>query len=196
MLRNAYGDTIHEQIRDPLTLIMKQRLYKPLLAGCALIFMLTTALADVDVPVGSDLQHDGQQALDKKLPILLVFTAIDCSYCELLEEEFLEPMLLGGEYDGRIIIRKIVLDNGSRLKDFSGTMRDATSLSDQYRAFVTPTLLFVDGNGVAQAARMLGINTPELFGGYLDDCIETAWLNIRDIDSPNRPVSCLTSTQH
>lgn len=171
---------------------MSQRLYKAVLLLCAL-FCATFVQADVEVPVGSDLQADGLLADSRKLPILLVFTAIDCGYCELLEDEFLEPMLLGGEYDDLVIIRRVVLDNGSRLSDFKGQRRDATALADQYRAFVTPTLLFVDGHGNELAARMLGINTPEMFGGYLDDCIRTAWLNIRSLDGPNRPVSCLRS---
>ena len=145
----------------------------------------------MDIPVGSDLQADGRQAVERQLPILLVFSAIDCTYCDLLEEEFLEPMLLGGEYADKVIIRKLVLDNGSRLTDFSGRRRDATEVSTDYRVFVTPTLLFVDGSGRELAARMLGINTIEMFGGYLDDCIETALIELRGLDTKNRPITCL-----
>ena len=141
--------------------------------------------------MGEDLQATGKVADHHRLPILLVFTAIDCGYCEMLEEEFLEPMLLGGDYQDRVIMRKVVLDNGSRLTDFSGQRRDATALSDDYRVFVTPTLLFVDSAGTERAGRMLGINTPELYGGYLDDCIETAMLNVRGVDKSRWPISCL-----
>jgi thioredoxin-related protein len=159
---------------------MKQ-LYKPAVFGCVLLWLVTTALrAETDVPIARNLQADGQLAHDRRLPILLAFSAIECSYCELLEEEFLQPMLLGGEYRDRIMIRKLVLDNGSRLADFSGKPVDATLLSDRYRVYVTPTILFVDENGTELAERMVGINTPELFGGYLDDCIETARLIIRN----------------
>ena len=149
----------------------------------------------MDVPVGSDLQADGRLAAERQLPILLVFSAIECDYCELLEEEFLRPMLLSGEYADKVIIRKLVLDNGSRLTDFSGRQRDATEVSADYRVFVTPTLLFVDGSGRELAARMLGINTIEMFGGYLDNCIETALLEVRGLDPPDRPVTCLLETE-
>lgn len=145
--------------------------------------------------MGDDLQATGKIADHQRLPILLVFTAIDCGYCEMLEEEFLEPMLLGGDYQDRVIMRKVVLDNGSRLTDFSGQRRDATALSDDYRVFVTPTLLFVDSAGEERAGRMLGINTPELYGGYLDDCIETAMLNVRGVDKSRWPISCLETRQ-
>jgi len=158
-----------------------KRLYKPAVFGCALLWLLSTALrAETEVPIAANLQADGQLAHNRQLPILLVFSAIECGYCELLEEEFLQPMLLGGEYRDKIIIRKLVLDNGSRLADFSGKPIDATRLSDHYRVYVTPTILFVNENGTELAERMVGINTPELFGGYLDDCIETAWLMIRN----------------
>ena len=136
--------------------------------------------AEVAVPLAFDLQADGLLAQQKQLPILLTFTAIDCHYCDLLEEEFLQPMLLSGEYGDKIIIRKLVLDNGSRLMDFSGQQVNATRLSDSYRVTVTPTILFVDESGVELAQRMVGINTLDMFGGYLDDCIETAWLMIRN----------------
>ena len=158
--------------------------------------MLLSAQAEVDVPVATDLQADGSLAADRRLPILLAFSAINCGYCELLEEEFLQPMLLGGEYEDRIIIRKIVLDDGSRLTGFNGQRRDATSLSDHYRVFVTPTLLFVDSSGRELTGRMLGINTPELFGSYLDDCIDTALMIVRGTDSAQWPSSCLVGTQH
>ena len=78
--------------------------------------------------------------------------------------------------------RKLVLDNGSSVIDFNGKAIDATRLSDHYRVFVTPTILFVDANGRELAERMVGINTPELYGGYLDVCIETALLGIRNPD--------------
>jgi thioredoxin-related protein len=160
---------------------MKRPLYKPAVFGCALLWLLAGTLqAEVLVPVAKDLQHEGRQAQDRQLPIMLTFSADDCSYCELLEEDFLQPMLLSGEYQDRIIIRKLILDDGSSVNDFSGKDIEATRLSDHYRVFVTPTILFVDGAGRELAERMVGINTPELFGGYLEVCIDTARASIRN----------------
>ena len=161
---------------------MKQ-LYKAVVYGCAFLSLAAEASgADVQVPVATDLQRDGAHALEQYLPILLAFSADECSYCEMLEEDFLEPMLLGGDYRDKIIIRKLILDNGSSAINFNGRAIDATQLSDEYRVFVTPTILFVDANGKELAERMVGINTPELYGGYLDVCIETALLSIRNPD--------------
>lgn len=159
---------------------LMQGLYKRVVAGCILFWLAPVMpAAEVEVPVAEDLQQLGAQARHLRLPILLSFSALACSYCDLLEEEFLEPMLLSGEYTDKIIIRKLVVDNGSRVGDFAGRQTDASLLSDRYRIFVTPTILFLDADGHELAERMVGINTPEMFGGYLDNCIETALLGIR-----------------
>jgi len=159
-------------------------LYKRVLCGCVLLWLSTAVVrAEIVVPVAENLRHIGEQARAGRLPILLSFSAIHCSYCELLEEEFLRPMLLSGEYDDKIIMRKLLLDNGSPITDFTGNTRAATLLSDHYRVHITPTILFVDADGKEVAERIIGINTLELFGGYLDDCIDTALLAVRNPDA-------------
>jgi len=150
----------------------------------------TTATASVDVPYGTDLQHDGKQALDRHLPILLVFSAVNCGYCHQLEDEFLKPMLISGEYTDKVIIRRLLLDTGQHTIDFDGTQQEAAAIASRYRAWLTPTIVFIDGNGRELAKRMIGINTPELFGGYLDACIDTALLKLRQPDSPIRYAGC------
>jgi thioredoxin-related protein len=160
---------------------MKRALYKPAVFGCALLWLLAESLqAEVRVPVARDLQQEGSQAQARQLPIMLTFSADECSYCEQLEEDFLQPMLLSGEYEDRVIIRKLILDDGSSVSDFSGTATEATRISDRYRVFVTPTILFVDSKGRELAERIVGINTPELYGGYLDACVDTARASIRN----------------
>lgn len=168
-----------------------KRLYRLALFVAASLWLAINALrADVTVPVAADLQQLGDQALSRELPILLTFTSLICSYCELLEQDFLQPMLLSGEYRDRVMIRKLELGPGTSVTDFKGKKIMASELSSRYRVFVTPTLLFVDGNGRELAERIVGINTPELFGGYLDDCIETALLHIRDPEAAARMSGC------
>jgi thioredoxin-related protein len=170
---------------------MIRQLFYLLVAASAVINLAAQpAVASVDVPYGTDLQQDGHEARDRKLPILLVFSAVACTYCRQLEDEFLEPMLISGEYTDKVIIRRLLLDIGQHPTDFDGVQRDATSIATRYRAWVTPTIVFVDGTGREVAERITGINTPELFGGYLDACIDTALLMIRDPASPIRYAGC------
>lgn len=167
------------------------QLYNPLaVAGVLLCLFVMPAQAAVDVPYGTDLQQDGRQATARRLPILLVFSAVSCGYCRQLEDEFLEPMLISGEYTDKVIIRRLLLDIGQHATDFDGMQREAGAIATRYRAWLTPTIVFLDGTGREVAERIKGINTPELFGGYLDACIDTALLMIREPASPIRYAGC------
>jgi thioredoxin-related protein len=161
-----------------------------LLVAASTLFWSVALPAGIEVPYGTDLRADGRRAQAGRLPILLVFSAVTCSYCRQLEDEFLEPMLISGEYTDKVIIRRLLVDTGQHVIDFDGTQRPAADIAGRYRAWVTPTIVFLDGTGREVAERMKGINTPELFGGYLDACIDTALLQIRDPDSPVRYAGC------
>jgi len=157
-----------------------KRLYKSALLGCGLFWLAAGGLhAEVEIPLATDLQADGRQAREARLPLLLTFSANACDYCRQLEDEFLRPMLISGEYTDKILIRRLLLDNGSRVTDFSGERIATTRLSSRYKVFVTPTILFLNCDGSELAERMVGINTPEMYGGYLDNCIDTALFMIR-----------------
>jgi thioredoxin-related protein len=141
------------------------------------LFLISTALAanaPVQVPLGQDLRADGRSAQLSGRAIVLVFSARDCSYCELLEANILRPNLISGHYDDQIILRKLLLDSHLPIQDFDGQRRAPAALSRRYRVHVTPTVLFVDAQGNELAPRLVGINTVEMYGGYLDDAIQEA----------------------
>jgi thioredoxin-related protein len=168
-----------------------QRLYKAtVFAGAFFCAGLAGLAAGTAVPVTDNLSVDAVQASRDKLPIMLVFTGIVCSYCDLLEEEFIKPMLLSGDYTDKVIIRKLIVDNGSRVTDFSGQRVASAELAHEYGVFVTPTILFINPAGYQLAERLVGINTIELFGGYLDQCIDAARLRLRDPEQGVREPAC------
>jgi len=168
-----------------------QQLYKAtVFAGAFFCAGVAGLPAGTAVPVTDNLYVDATQAGRDSLPIMLVFTGIVCSYCDLLEEEFIKPMLLSGDYTDKVIIRKLVIDNGSRVTDFSGQRVAAAELADAYGVFVTPTILFINPAGYQLAERMVGINTIELFGGYLDQCIDAALVRLRDPEQGAREPAC------
>ena len=141
------------------------------------LLLASTALAanaPVDVPLGEDLRADARQSARHDRPIVLVFSARNCSYCELLESSILRPSLLGGYYDGQIIMRKLMLDSHLPIRDFDGDQRAPSAISRRYQVYVTPTVLFVDAQGRELAPRLVGINTVEMYGGYFDDAIQEA----------------------
>ena len=104
--------------------------------------------------------------------ILLEMSATDCGYCRTLEAEIIRPMLRSGDYDATVLIRRLHIDDYSTLKDFNGKPSSAAEIARKMNIFVTPTLVFLDGNGNEVSKRIFGINTLEMFGGYVDAALE------------------------
>jgi len=150
-------------------------------AGLAAIMLVNTAgLFAAGIPLAGDLALAGRQAERVCVPLLLEFSADDCGYCTLLEEEILNPTLLDRDYEQRVLMRKLVLDRNIELRNFSGKPVYASDLAGQYKVFVTPTLLFVDGHGRELAERMVGVTTLEFYGGYLDQALDIAQDKLRE----------------
>lgn len=135
--------------------------------------------ATLHVPQSNDLADIAQVAKAKKLPVLLVFSAQHCAYCELLEAEILKPMLISGDYNDKVLINKVMLDGVDDIRDFNGEWVNASILAQRYNVYVTPTMLFLDSNGRELEERLLGINTIEMFGGLVDNAIDISLDKLR-----------------
>ncbi|MCB1734044.1 MAG: thioredoxin fold domain-containing protein [Gammaproteobacteria bacterium] len=148
----------------------------PLLTGLMLLLATLPAQAEVDrkVPVVHNFANLALEAGGRHLPIMLVVSQTECGYCERLKSELLEPMRVSGDYDAKVIIRELNIDAGESVTDFNGVRRSAQDLASDYRAWVTPTLLFLDPHGKLVADRIRGYNTPDLFPGYVDEAIDKA----------------------
>ena len=116
----------------------------------------------------NDFQQLSQQMKEKSLGLLLMLHAEHCPYCELMENEILSPMVKSGDYDDRIFIRKLQIDEARDVKDFSGNTVEPSDISDVYNTRLTPTLVFLDYKGNDRVQQMVWINTVEIFGAYLD----------------------------
>ena len=110
-----------------------------------------------------------QQMKQEKKGLLLMLHAEDCPYCEALDGELLSPMVLSGEYK-TVLIRKLRIDSGVPIIDFSGKKVDpgtfARSFGDDF--VLTPTIMFLDANGNEATEKLIGYNTPSLYGGYVE----------------------------
>lgn len=120
-----------------------------------------------------DLSHAAALSRQRHVPLMLMFSAKGCSYCTVLENEFLRPMLLSGDYTDKVLIRKVDVKAGD-LRDFDGTSVTSAALAARYKVVVTPTLVFLDPQGHQLTQRMVGLSTPDMYGSYLDDSIDVA----------------------
>ncbi len=126
------------------------------------------------VPLVDDLSLDADDARQYGQIVLLEVSATYCGFCERLETEILQPMLLSGDYDACVKIRRISLDSAEGFRDFSGTSVTGGEFAQRYGAGLTPTLLFLDIDGSELTERMVGINTVEFYGYYLDESLKVA----------------------
>ena len=127
-----------------------------------------------------DLQADARRARAQGVPILLLFSADYCTYCDRLMEEFLEPMRRSGEYDDRVLIREVKIDDYGSMTDFDGARVNPEDLAYRYDISVVPTLLLLDTDGRELTKRIVGLGTVEFFGLYLDDAISRSVAKLKN----------------
>lgn len=126
------------------------------------------------IPVASDFSKLAQQAKQKQIPILLMVSQDHCPFCVLLKNEVLNPMMISGDYTDKVVMTELLIDVGDSVIDFDGKNVYPGKISADYNTWVTPTLLFLDYQGKEVHKRMLGVNTVEMYGYYLDESIEAA----------------------
>ena len=127
----------------------------------------------------TDVRDTARQAEAQNLPILIMFGADECPYCELLKEDFLIPMIISGDYTDKIILREVHISSQSGIIDFSGRKISVSEFARRYKVRLFPTMVFIDSNGQMLVENIIGITTPSLFGGTLDDKIYKAFSHLR-----------------
>ncbi|SCZ66752.1 thioredoxin family protein [Thiohalomonas denitrificans] len=157
---------------------MKRLLPRALLL--TILLAATPIVAGVTVPITGDLQADGKLAQQRNVPLLMMFYAEHCYYCTRVEEDFLEPMLISGDYTDKVIIRRVDLENPRRIIDFDGAAVSVSEFAARYQVRVTPTLVYVDSGGRPLTENMVGLTTPDFYGDYIDRRIDTALDQLRE----------------
>lgn len=150
---------------------------------CGSLFFAGAAIAQ-DSPrleETSDFYSLGEDAGERDLPILVMFSQTNCTYCVILEEQYLRPMLKSGEYKDKVIIRKVSIDSFDMLRHFDGSKIDASDFAGNYRAYVTPTMVFLDRNGKELTKRLMGVGTEGFFANEIDKAIDHSLRRLRSV---------------
>lgn len=114
-----------------------------------------------------------EQAKQYNKVILLEMSASYCGYCKQLEEEILKPMLISGDYKD-VLIRQLKIDSYYSINMPGKQSITASEFARNKRIIVTPTLLFLNYRGEEVAKRIIGINSVDYFGAYVDDALQRA----------------------
>jgi len=140
--------------------------------------LICPAIWAAGMPIEENFQHSyqkkGTSELGQSKVVLVLVSQPNCSYCTLITEEILQPMLISGHYDNTTVFSELEINTGRTIKDFSGIEIDATAFARRYNAWATPTLLFLNNKGEEIAEKMVGINTVDLYGYYVDKSLRIA----------------------
>ncbi len=152
----------------------------------ALLLASPLLIADdhpVSVPVGSDLAADARLSARLEVPILVMFSSDSCGYCRIVEEQFLIPMIISGDYTDKVIIRKVEIDSSDDMRDFTGTSIAMEDFAYREGVSFTPTIRFYGAGGTQLVPQMIGLTTVDYFGGYLDEAINLSRLKLQPFTS-------------
>jgi thioredoxin-related protein len=131
------------------------------------------------IPEVKDLRVLGDLARKHQLPIMLMVSQDHCPYCVLLKNDILNPMMISGDYADRVVMAELIFDLGGSITDFDGKTVSPRNVAVRYNSTFSPTLLFLDANGRQVHKRMVGVNTIEMYGHYVDESIDEALKAVR-----------------
>ena len=114
------------------------------------------------------------QVESAELPVLLLFTAEDCDYCDALRSFYLEPMIRSGKYASSILFRQLYIEDYRYLRDKNGQLMGGDQVALKYDVDVTPTILFLDADGNELAERIVGLSGADYFDKLLNTHISLA----------------------
>ena len=133
-----------------------------------------TELKRSSIKTIKDLRIESRLAKDKKLPLLILFSAEDCEFCEVIREDYLEPMLASGEYANKVIIREVMATNYDYVRDFNGELIGADNLALRYQADLSPTVVIINSDGQVLAEPLVGITSRHYYDEQLDETINNS----------------------
>ncbi|MEK6749338.1 MAG: thioredoxin fold domain-containing protein [Pseudomonadota bacterium] len=123
---------------------------------------------------GTDLQSAGKLARQRGVPVMVVFSARHCEYCERLQNEHVDPMLLQAEYREHLVVLRVTVDRPGDIRDFAGVAVPPDEFANRYAVQITPTVIFFDDQGRMLTKKLEGYTNPAFYGYYLDDAIAIA----------------------
>ena len=131
------------------------------------------------VPIASDLQEDASTSRAANLPILLIYTAKHCHYCDEVKAGVFNPIAADPAYRERMLLREVRIDSNIHLVGFNGDVTSHRAFATDRGITIVPTLEFLDGAGLQVSRPLVGVSIPDYYGAYVDNGIEQAIRNLR-----------------
>ncbi len=123
----------------------------------------------ISVPPLKDLERDSKQAGREGKPLILFFSLPDCTYCKVVRQNYLLPLLRNRDVKQRPLIREVDITSMQDVKNFNRTLTTQREVAQRFNVQVAPTVLFMDSNGNLLTTAIIGGDIAGLYGGYLDN---------------------------
>lgn len=118
----------------------------------------------------SDLAADARLAAAKGVPLVVLYSRDDCSWCEKLRREHLGP--LARDPATPAVVRELHMDRATPMIDFAGRRTTSTDFSRQMQARFAPTVMFHGPDGTPLAEAIVGFRLADFYAAYLERAIE------------------------
>ncbi|MCL7745010.1 thioredoxin family protein [Guyparkeria hydrothermalis] len=132
-----------------------------------------------------DVSADLELLQERQIPMLLFFHATYCSYCQTVDEEFLQTMAEDEAYHDRLIIRRVEIDSPSPEIQWQGVSYTPVEFARLQGVQLVPQVMFFGPNGKQVVDELKGVTVPDFYPQYLEQRLEAAE---RCIDDPTLEV--------
>ena len=149
--------------------ISLKRCWLALILACTVL--AAPARAVPALALAEDLARVGQEARERRVPVLLAFMQKTCPYCARARRH-LEPLQASAEWSGRAIMLELDVDSNTRLRDFEGNWTTPREFARRFGIRVVPTVIVFDGHGRPAAEPLLGIASDDFYSHYVEQALK------------------------
>lgn len=139
---------------------------------------LAQAAAPHALAAAIDLAADGRLAAARGVPLVVLYSREECSWCEKLRREHLAPLARDPAWPA--LVRELHMDRATPLIDFAGRRTTSADFSRQVKARFAPTVMFHGPTGETLAEAIVGFRLADFYGAYLERAIEQSRARLRD----------------
>lgn len=151
---------------------MPVRLWFLLLLLGSVLLPVRAAQRPDDVTVARNLQLDGRLAMHRRIPVLIVFTQPDCTYCDRVIHYYLVPMQRNPAYAGTLLIRRLDITSAKKLVDFQGRPTTDRAFAKSLKVGFAPTVMVFTPAGEPGAKPLVGLGPEDYYGGFIDQAVD------------------------
>jgi thioredoxin-related protein len=119
-----------------------------------------------------DWTQTSDAARASQIPILVLYTAPACPYCERLKQEVLTPMFREGSQQPLAVVRELDINTAGKMVDFDGLRIRSRHFKQRYQVFATPTLLILDADGLPLSDPIVGYDSKQAYKARLDRLLQ------------------------